>query len=49
MKALVSIKTRFGNYHTNKMEFNDEKHLSNWIALSNKKGNKIIGVEPIKE
>lgn len=45
MKATIQMK-KGREYSTFDKEFNDDRHLSNWMRLMERKGCKIIGVTP---
>jgi hypothetical protein len=40
------MKSMWGNYRTFVKDFNDDRHMNNWVNLMIKKGHKIIGVQP---
>lgn len=45
----ISYRNPNKNYFNVVKEFNNENHFSNWYKAMNKKGYKIIGVEPITD
>jgi len=45
MKAIITYKTPRGEYKSIRKEFNDDRHLENYILLMDGKGNKVIGHE----
>lgn len=44
IKARMDMVSPHGNYYSTDREFNDEKHMNNWIAMMTKKGHKTIGI-----
>lgn len=49
IKRVINLKSRWGNYSVIKKTFNDEQHFENWYNLMTRKGNKIIGINEIKQ
>ena len=49
MKYLVSIKTRFGNYRENVVDFKDEDHKDNYYNKVVSNGGKVIGLKPLSK
>jgi len=46
MIYIISMKSMWGNYSTFEKDFNDDRHMNNWVNLMIRKGHKIIGVQP---
>jgi hypothetical protein len=48
LKKSIDIKTKFGTYHSQVREFNDERHFDNWARVFEQNtGSKIIGSKTI--
>lgn len=45
IRASIDFKNRYGKYFTISKEFNNQKHLENYIAFMERKGNKEVGIE----
>ena len=46
IRGTITVKTRMGNYHDEVKEFENDKHLSNYINKMNASGIKVIGWHP---
>jgi len=49
IKAIIDFKNKYGRYFNVQKEFNDQRHMDNYISLMERKGNKEIGVERVAE
>jgi len=45
VRASIDFKNRYGKYFTISKEFNNQKHLDNYISFMERKGNKEVGTE----
>ena len=49
IKAIIDFKNKYGRYFNVQKEFNDQRHMNNYISFMERKGNKEIGIERVAE